>query len=223
MGRKLKSSVRTIIGKGGQHFKGEYLSPKGPAALLGVEYMASIKFDSISSFLCGIYCEHRRDVSLMEFEKERSKYTLDDGSTMISAIHDHRLLLSDGEIEYVEAKYSRESLSEKEAQRLELLSQVMVRDGHRISIIYRDVLEANGFIQTVLLLRRYGHIQYTDRMVQSALERLDQAEATDLRGWRKRSLAAKVPTGLLYHLLYHQRLALLYRPLVSVEFLPCQS
>lgn len=215
MVRKLRSPTRTITRKGGTDFQGEFLSPKGPAD-------ESLVFDSVSALMCGVHLEHRKEVVQLSFELTRSRYVDDDGSE-VEAIHDYHTVLEDGELEYFEAKYSVASLSEKVLAKLERLQRAMAREGKQLQLVFRETLEENGYIQTVLLLRRFGQLSFAEKSTEAALRRLGSLESATLDVWLKRAQKEGVATGLLFHLLYHQQLPLLYECLVATELLPCRG
>jgi len=214
MVRRLRSPTRTITRKGGKDFQGEFRSPKGTSDPL--------IFDSMSSLMCAVHLEHRREVVSVTFERERSQYVDVDGS-FVDAIHDYHVVLESGEVEHIEAKYSASSLSEKELAKLERLQRAMARDGKELQFVFRDSLEESGYIQTVLLLRRFGQLDFSEASKRAALQRLGTFEATTLDIWQKRAVAAGVITALLFYLLYHQELPLLYERLVATELLPCRG
>jgi hypothetical protein len=215
MVRKLRSPTRTITRKGGKDFQGEFLSPKGPTN-------ESLVFDSVSALMCGVHLEHRREVVQLSFELTRSRYVDVDGSE-VEAIHDYHTVLETGEVEHFEAKYSVASLSEKELAKLERLQRAMAREGKQIQLVFRETLEQNGYIQTVLLLRRFGQLSFPEQTTVAAMLRLGSFESATLDVWLKRAQRAGVATGLLFHLLYHQQLPLLYERLVATELLPCRG
>jgi len=214
MVRKLRSPTRTITVKGGQGFQGELPSPKGTTFPL--------VFDSVASLMGAVHLEHRPEVAAIAFEAEKSEY-VDDTGASVWAIHDYHAALNTGELEFVEVKYSLASLSAKELQKLERLRRGMAREGKELHLIFRDTLEENGYIQTVLLLRRFGLLNFSEKSKSVALERLSEFEAATMDGWLKRAQRVSVATGLLYHLLYHQRLPLLYERLVATALLPCRG
>jgi hypothetical protein len=214
MVRKLKSPSRTLTRKGGKDFQGEFPCTKSTTFPL--------VFDSVASLHCAAYCEHRPEVKHMEFEVRGREYPDEAGTGMVKALHDYTLTLVTGELEEVEAKYSRDSLSKEEAERLEVLQRCMARDGRVLNIVFREDLEKHGFIDTVLLLRRFGTLPYPERSIKRALDRLGTFGPGTLDNWLARSGAANIPTGLLYHLLYHQRLPLLYQRLLATELVPCR-
>jgi hypothetical protein len=132
-------------------------------------------------------------------------------------------VLETGEVEHFEAKYSVASLSEKELAKLERLQRAMAREGKQIQLVFRETLEQNGYIQTVLLLRRFGQLSFPEQTTVAAMLRLGSFESATLDVWLKRAQRAGVATGLLFHLLYHQQLPLLYERLVATELLPCRG
>jgi hypothetical protein len=212
--RKLRSPTRTITRKGGRDFQGELRSTKGTSDPL--------VFDSVSALYAGVYLEHRQDVAQISFELKRSKYVDEDGAT-VEAIHDYHLALNTGEVEYVEVKYSLTSLSQKALDKLERLQRAMAREGKQLKLVFRDNLEENGFIQTILMLRRFGQLTFSESAKQRALQRLGAFEGGTFDEWLKRAHRSGVTTALLFHLLYHQRLPLLYERLLATELLPCRG
>ncbi|WP_324781129.1 PDDEXK family nuclease [Thiobacillus sedimenti] len=215
MARKLYSPTRTISNRG-EHprFIGQFPCAKAEASHL--------VFDSLSALYCGIYLEWLPNVVSMAFEPHEFTFEAEAGLPELRCHPDYEAILDTGEIEFYEAKYSRDGLRDVEREKLALTAAHFERRGIPYKVIYREDLEADGLIDTIILLRHYGLMQYPEGAVEAAAQRLAQGQEAPLEGWRTRAAAAGVPTGLLYHLLYHQRLPLVYRRLLPVELQPCR-
>jgi hypothetical protein len=74
-----------------------------------------------------------------------------------------------------------------------------------------------------MLLRLYGQLGFSPELLLSATDRLAANAPINLEDWRTRAHKAGVSIGLLYHLLYHQKLPLLYQPLLPMELLACRA
>lgn len=215
MARKLRSPTRTLSNSGErEQFIGEFPCSKSTTSPL--------VFDSIPALYCAIYLEWRKDVVRMEFEPRWYKFTRTADLPALRAIPDFDVVLDTGEEHPVEAKSSLSKLSAKEQAKLQLLKQHCDAQGRTLEVVYRDVLERSGFIDTVLLLRRFGLLRVTPEAVRAALARIREKSPATLAEWRRRALEGVVPTGLLYYLLYHQELPLVCEPLLSMELTPCR-
>ena len=215
MVRKLRSPSRTISNRGpSRRFTGEFPCTKSVTIPL--------VFDSISSLYCAVALEHRKNVVRIEFEPRMHTHAATSVLAALTAITDFEVTLDTSELRPVEAKYSESSLRDKERTHLMLLAEHCEAEGRPLEVVYRDVLERDGFINTVLLLRRYGLLPQAPASVANACRRLEGLETTTLEVWRERAQAARVPTGLLYYLLYHQELPLTYRTLLPMALAPCR-
>lgn len=215
MGGKLYSPTRTISNRGDlPKFIGQFPCAKAEASHL--------VFDSLSALYCGIYLEWRQDVVSMAFEPHMLTFAAEAGLPELTCHPDYEVILDSGEIEFYEAKYSRDGLRDAEREKLVLTAAHFEQRGIPYKVIYREDLETDGFIDTIILLRRYGLMQYPEGVVEAVAQRLAQVPDATLEAWRSHAAAAGVQTGLLYHLLYHQRLPLVYRHLLPVELLPCR-
>lgn len=216
MARKLRSPTRTISNRGDlPRFIGQFPCIKGVTSPL--------TFDSLSALLCGIYLEWRRDVVSIAFEPRVHHFPATGTLPELTFVPDYEVILTTGELELYEAKYSAEGLDPAERAKLKLTQAHCEASGIPYQIIFRKKLEEDGFIDTLLILRRFGQLSFPDAMVEETLSRLSHFTSAYLEDWRTRAHKAGVPTRLLYHLLYHQRLSLAYRPLLSVELLPCRA
>lgn len=215
MGRKLYSPTRTISNRG-EHprFIGQFPCAKAEASHL--------VFDSLGALYCGVYLEWRQDVVSMAFEPHEYRFEATAELAGLTCFPDYEVILDTGEIELNEVKYSREDLRDTDQDKLELAAAHFEQLGIPYNVRYRKDLEVDGFIDAVILLRRFGLLEYSERLVEAAEQRLIQFPEATLEVWRSRADKAGVPTGLLYHLLYHQRLPLTYSRLLPVEFLPCR-
>lgn len=215
MGRKLYSPTRTISNRGDRpKFIGQFPCAKG-----GGDYLV---YDSLTALYGAIYLEWRPDVVRLTFEPREYKFGPAHGLPELKCIPDFEAVLESGEICPYEAKYSREGLRAEERTKLDLTTAHFKYRNSSYSVIYRLDLEADGFLDTVILMRRYGLMAYPDKLLEAAQQRLAGEPAAPLDAWRSRAQRAGVPIGLLYHLLYHQRLPLVYRPLLPMELMPCR-
>lgn len=210
MVRKIKSPTRTISNRGqSPRFMGYFPCYKSDAGVL--------PFDSIPALDCGLYLEWRSDVMRIEFEPEKFEAT--DGADRPAAIPDYRCTLDTGEIEVTEAKSSERALRESERQQLHNSAEHCAYRGYQFRVVYRDELHKNGFLDTILLLRPFGWMTIPAATTEIALARLLVHEATTIEDWRRHAVAHRVPISVLYHLLYRQRLPLVYRRLLFTELL----
>jgi len=159
----------------------------------------------------------------MAFEPREYSFEATASLPELTCIPDYEVILESGEIELHEAKYARDGMREKERAKLELAAAHFDNSNIPYKVVYRQDLVADGFIDTILMLRRYGLTRYPLALVESAERSLSHLPAAPLEDWRSRADQAGVPTGLLYHLLYHQRLPLVYRRLLPVELQPCRA
>lgn len=216
MGRKLRSPTRTISNRGElPRFIGQFPCTKGATFPL--------TFDSLSALLCGVYLEWRPDVVSVAFEPREYEFEETSDLPELTCVPDYEAILDTGELELYEAKYAENDLRDTERTKLELTAAHCRQQGIPYHVIYRDILEKDGFIGTVMLLRPYGQLKFSAETVVGAEKRLSGFDEAELETWRERAQDAGVPTGLLYHLLYHQRLPLVYQPLIQVELLPCRA
>lgn len=216
MGRKLYSPTRTISNMGElPRFIGQFPCAKAQSSHL--------VYDSMSALYCGIYLEWRQDVVSMAFEPHVFTFEAEAGLPELVCHPDYEAIFDTGEIEFYEAKYSRVGLRDTEREKLALTAAHFEQRGIPYKVIYRDDLEVDGFIDTIIMLRRYGLMQYPEGVVEAAVQRLAQGTEATLEAWRTRAASAGVPTGLLNHLLYHQRLPLVYRPLLPMELQLCRA
>lgn len=218
MARKLRTPTRTISNKGQPNrYSGWFPSPKAryPKSEIAQAY------DSISALKASIYLEWRKDVVEMEFEAEKLKIH-PPGHRSFYVIPDFRVILDSGVIAYVESKYSREKLKQKQARRLDMVKEYLESKGFPYVVIFRSELEENGFIDTIALLRRYAFLSFPAQAVDRATAALAKAGPQNLRQYRWCARQQGVRISLLYHLLYHQKLELLYEPLAD-EVLLCPA
>lgn len=216
MARKLKSPTRTISNRGDlPRFIGQYPCSKGNTSCL--------PFDSISSLYCGVYLEWRKDVVSIAFEPRVHSFAASGELPEVTCIPDYETTMSTGELALFEAKYSEDSLKDDERERLRNAAAHSRAAGMEYQIVFRKELEKSGFIDTVILLRRYGLLDFSAEVVAEAQHRLENFCEAHLEQWRERAARARIPTSLVYYLLYHQQLPLIYRPLQVMELQPCRA
>lgn len=215
MARKLKSPTRTISNRGElPKFIGQFPYVKTESYYL--------VFDSLAALLCGIYLEWRQDVVSIEFEPHQRQFDATAELAELTCFPDYEVILDTGEIELDEAKYDEKLLSEEDRTKLKLTAAHCKASGIPYHVVFRKDLEKDGRIQTIQLLRKYGQLPYLPHVVAKAESLLSKFEVAPLETWRERARHAGISTGLLYHLLYHQRLPLTYRSLIQMELLPCR-
>ena len=180
-------------------------------------------FSSLAEMYVGIYLTWAKRVRQIAFEAAPLEFTATAELPSLVAWPDFEVVLDNDEIEWVEAKYSKEGLRPKEAAKLEWLASHCQREQRRFQVVYRMKLHENGFIDTVALLHRYGHLDFPAEILTRATEQLAQYSATYLETWRAHARAERIPIDVLYHLLYQERLPLLYRPLLPTELIPCRA
>lgn len=218
MPRKLKSPTRTFS-NAGEHpkFVGYLTSPKAGSEPVPTGDGGELKFDSLSAMLCALYLEWRSDVVSFSFEPRRYRFAANQDLVALDCIPDFEAVMETGEMRVFEAKYSRDDMRDKERDKLALTSAHFAQAGIPYEVVYRLDLERGGFIDTVFLLRQYGHHAYEGSLLDEAQRRLAHGDQADLWEWRRRAAAARVPTAVLYHLLYWQRLPMQCRPMQFEE------
>lgn len=221
MPRTFKTPTRTISNKG-EHprFVGVLPSLKvsgGLSTWYVDDGQGVVPYDSMSAMICALYLEWRKDVESFAFEPRSHGFEATDSLPALRCIPDFEVVLTTGEIVLVEAKYSRENMREAERVKIELASQHFAMAGRRYEVVYRKDLEVNGFADTIFLLRQYGLRSCLESVLSGAQRRLSDFDAGDLATWRGRAIGAQVSVGLLYKLLYMERLPLVYRPLQFLE------
>lgn len=208
--RRLASPTRPTSNRGEvPRFIGEIPSPKAPDGRL--------PFDSIAALDCYIYLEWCPWAKWIEFEPEWFDFPTTGELTAIRCLPDFRATQESGEFRMIEAKSSQERLSSEKLRQLENIRRQFAVRGIAYEVIYRSDLKANGFIDTLALLRRFGHMSFPKQAIESALRKLSSVDAADLETWVERARQQGVPLGLLHHLLYHQRLPLIYRKILHPE------
>jgi hypothetical protein len=221
MPKTFKTPTRTISNRG-EHprFIGLLTSPKargGSSPWLMNDEREVMPFDSLSAMICALYLDWRKDVESFAFEPKVHKFSEVDALAALRCIPDFEVVLTTGEVEMVEAKYSKQDLREVEKERLELASQHFAAVGMPYRAVFRKDLEIDGFADTLFLLRPYGLLNYSEPVLARAHGRLEKFDAADLHTWRERAVEARVSVTLLYKLLYLERLPLVYKPLQFVE------
>lgn len=213
MGRKkIKSPTRTISNKGPEpRFVGFFPCHKAISGYL--------PYDSIPALDCGIYLEWRSDIVRIDFEPEKYHFKKGDGTRDKGSIPDYRAILATGEIEVIEAKSSDSVLRDSDREQLNLVAATCAQRGENFRIVHRDQLHLNGFLDTILLLRPHGWMNPSLTTIELALARFGVRDATTIEEWRRIAVSAGIPISMLYHLLYRQRVPLVYRPLLFTELL----
>jgi hypothetical protein len=209
---RLRSPTRTISNSGDvPRFTGVLPSPKAPGGQL--------VFDSIASLAVAIFLEWCRTIRRIVFESRWYEFQATKDLPAIRCNPDFECVTDTGEIVIREAKSRKDGLSDEERESLALAGKHFAAENTSHDVIFHDQLQANGFIDTIFLLRRYGLIDYSAKTLETALGRLNSSEPHHLERWREIARIKKVPTGVLYHLLYHQQLPITYRLLLHPELL----
>jgi hypothetical protein len=210
---RLRSPTRTISNSGDvPRFTGVLPSPKAPGGQL--------TFDSIATLVVAIFLEWCITIRQLVFESRRDKFEATKELPAIRRIPDFECVVDTGEIVFREAKSRKNGLNDEERESLALVGKHFAAQNSSYDVIFRDQLEANGFFDTIFLLRRYGLIEYPEKKLETALGRIGSSEPDHLERWREIARLQKVPTWVLYHLLYHQRLPITYRFVLHPGLLP---
>lgn len=216
MGKHYKTNRARVTNKGPlPRFIGLLPTDKAPDGVL--------VFSSITELLTGIFLAWARAVRRIEFEAREVAFEPTDNLAGVNGWPDYELTLEGGEIEWVNAKYSRSSLRDEEREQLDLFDAHCLASGRRHRIVYRDELERDGFIESILLLRPYGLLPYPNDEIQGALIILGGLPPTHIDGWHLRAREAFLPIDLVYHLLYREQLPLTYRPLMHTALRQCRN
>ena len=173
--------------------------------------------------LVAIWLKWSKRVRRIAFEAAPLCFAAVDDLPALLAWPDFQVVLDNDELEWVEAKYSKEALTPKIASKLTQLAGHCERDQRRFRVVYRKELEANGFIDTISLLRRYGELEFDELVLNRAVTRLSTYSPCFLEHWRSHARVQRVPIDVLYHLLYRERLPLLYRPMMPPELERCRD
>jgi hypothetical protein len=209
---RLRSPTRVISNSGDvPRFTGVLPTPKAPGGQL--------VFDSIASLTVAIFLEWCKTIGRILFESRWYDFQATKELPAIRCNPDFECVLDTGEIVIREAKSRIDELTDEERESLPLVSKHFAAENTSYDVIFRDQLDANGFFDTIFLLRKYGLIEYSEEKLETALARLNSSEPHHLERWREIARIKKVPIGVLYHLLYHQQLPITYRLLLHPELL----
>jgi hypothetical protein len=181
-----------------------------------------IPFSSLSELTVALFLIWAKSVNAIAYEPRVVTFQATDDLPEITGWPDFEAVLEGGEIDWVNAKYSESSMREDERARLETFDAHCRVNGHRHRVIFRDQLEKDGFIETIGLLRPFGMLNYREGDLDGAMSILGTLPPTHLEGWEARARDALLPLDLVYYLLYHQRLPLLYRPLIHRSLRKCR-
>jgi len=174
-----------------------------------------LDFSSISELLAAIFlicCAHVRQI---RFEARKVTFEKSDDLEEVTGWPDYETTIDGGEIEWDNVKFSESSLRPDEREDLYRFDAHCRQSGLRHRILYRDVLERDGFIQTLMLLRPYGLLRLPERDVERALMILGSLPSTHLEGWQARARESLIPLDLVYHVLFREQRLLTFRPLLS--------
>lgn len=212
--RSLRSPKRKISNRGERpRFIGEYCSQKA--------VNNPIVYSSVTELYVGLYLEWREDIAQFSYETSTLEFEINDVKTKFHP--DFDVVYTSGEIGHVEAKYSEDSLSQKEATRLHLESEYCKKNGLGFDIYYRRFLEENHFIGHIRFLRRYKQIPENSQLRKSVVESMSPLGAGTLKQWVQRASEHKAPLWVTYQLLYDNRLPLIYEPMYRKEFELCRG
>lgn len=181
-----------------------------------------LPFSSLSELAVGLFLDWADSVKVIAYEPREVTFEAANDLPGITGWPDFEATLEGGEIEWVNAKYSESAMRDQERENLHGFDGHCRANGHRHRVIFRDQLEKDGFIETVSLLRPFGHLTYREDDVAGVMSVLGGLPPTHLEGWEARTRKALLPIDLVYHLLYHQRLPLAYRPLVHRSLRKCR-
>lgn len=203
MGRKLKSSTRTISNRGEYpRFIGEFPCTKTEGG--------KRPFDSLTAMYVGVFLQWLQRAAKISFEPRRWEIPLN--GTVISVVPDYEITTTAGVLEIFEAKYDWNELTADEQQRLVEIRKWFASQGFHYRVITRKVLERKGFIQAILKLRRYGQLEFSKPLLDRALKQLASSQPKTLREYVALAQARSIPVSIVYHLAYHQRIVLRYEP-----------
>lgn len=207
---RLRSPTRIISNSGDvPQFTGSLPTRKAPGG--------ELVFDSISTLVVAIFLEWCKTIRRLVFESRWYEFEATKELPAIRCLPDFECVLDTGEILIREAKSRKDDLSDEERESLDLVGKHFAVENTSYEVIFRDQLEANGFYDTIFLLRKYGLIEYSEKKLQTALDRLGSSDPHHLERWLTIARLQKVPTGVLHHLLYHQRLPITYRLVLHPE------
>lgn len=182
-----------------------------------------LPFSSISELLVGLFLNWAEFVRHIAYEPRQVVFDATEVLPGVTGWPDFEIVLDGGELEFVNAKYSEAAMRDQEREQLQRFDAHCHARGHRHRIIFREVLERDGFIETIALLRPYGSLTFRDEDIAGAVSILGGLPPTHLEGWEARARDALLPLDLVYHLLYHERIPLRFRPLVHRSLRQCRE
>lgn len=217
--------------KSGRHFHTARarVSNRGPLPrFIGLQPTNKAKdeflpFSSLSELAVGLFLRWAPSVKGIAYEPTEVVFEATADLPRIAGWPDFEVVLDGGEVEWVNAKYSDSGMRDAERTQLDGFDAHCRATGRRHRVVYRDQLEQDGFIETIGLLRPYGDLEFQEADLAGALSILGGLPPTHLEGWEARTREALLPLDLVYHLLYHQRLPLVYRPLVHRSLRRCRD
>jgi len=213
MSRRIKSPTRTISSRGPYpRFIGYFPCHKSKSLQL--------PFDSVTALKVGIHLERRPNVVLMEFEPEELEYIVDGEPE--TCIPDYRLTINTGEMGWAEAKHDEAKLSAEDAERFRRHKALANERGMQHEVLFQKTLEKDGELDTVILLRRYAQLEFPRSALTRAEQKLKSAHPLSLREYEARARATSIYLSVVYYLLYHQRLPLLYKKFTLEEMELCR-
>lgn len=214
MARGVKSPVRKISNRGPRpRFTGYCPVAKS-------EGSTPLVFDSITGLLATVYLDWHRSIARLAFEPTRHRIEID-GETF-NSIPDFSFTDVDGQEGLVEAKYDLDALEPQMLKRLGQCYRWYTSQGYAYIVVDRMTLERSGFIQTIMLLRRYRQLKYSATNLERARACLAKGGPATLSEYRRRAWASGVSLGLLYVLLYREELPLHFEPFVLEELALCR-
>jgi hypothetical protein len=177
----------------------------------------------LSELAVGLFLDWATSVKAIAYEPKEVEFEATADLPQVTGWPDFEVVLDGGEVEWVNAKYSEDTLREAERAKLEAFDAHCSVSGRRHSIVYRDELEQDGFIETIGLLRPFGALTFPEQDLAGVLSILGGLPKTHLEGWEARTREALLPLEIVYHLLYHGRLPLVYRPLLPRILRRCRE
>lgn len=214
MSRGVKSPVRKISNRGPRaRFTGYCPVEKS-------EGSTPLVFDSIAALQAMAYLDWHRSITRLTFEPARHRIEID--GEAFNSIPDFSFIDSDGQQGFVEAKYDLDTLKPEKLKRLGQCYRWYTSQGYAYIVVDRMTLERSGFIQTIMLLRRYRQLKYSATDLERARARLAKGGPATLSEYRRRTWASGVSLGMLYVLLYREELPLHFEPFVLEELALCR-
>lgn len=176
-------------------------------------------FDGLTALKLGVVIERRKSVTSLIFEARK----FSDSDSELGLIPDYQAATQFGELSYIEAKYDLNELSPRDKQQIRRTREVVEQEGCNYEVLGFVQENADGYVDTTLLLRRYSQLEVSAERRTSAIELLIADGPRTLREYRASAVKAGVPVSLLYYLLYHDDLPLMYERFELEEIRRCRA